>query len=130
MPAHASATSAAWWHDAVAYEGEDVFGSTADYVAAFEAKYNSTPDYAEASASAAGAILQLAIEQAGSIDHKAVRDALASMDTTTFYGQVRFGETGQIESLEPPVFQIQDGKTVTVFPDAIKQGDLRYGDIQ
>lgn len=129
-PLSNNVTSAAWWHDAVAYEGEDVFGSTADYVAAFEAKYNSTPDYAEASASAAGAILQLAIEQAGSIDHKAVRDALASMDTTTFYGQVRFGETGQIESLEPPVFQIQDGKTVTVFPDAIKQGDLRYGDIQ
>ncbi|WP_108662107.1 amino acid ABC transporter substrate-binding protein [Acuticoccus kandeliae] len=123
-------SSAAWWHPSVTYEGEDVFGTTADYVAAFEAKYGALPDYAEASASAAGAILELAIEKAGTVDPAAVRDALASLDVTTFYGQVKFGETGQITSLEPPVFQIQDGEAKAIFPEAIKQTDLKFGGIQ
>lgn len=123
-------SSAAWWHPAVSYQGEGLFGSTADYVAAFEEAYGATPDYAEASASAAGVILQLAIEQAGTIDPKAVRDALAAMDVTTFYGPVRFGETGQITSLEPPVFQIQDGAAKVVFPEAVKQTEMRYGGIK
>lgn len=123
-------SSAAWWHPAVSYEGEDIFGSTADYVAAFQEKYDALPDYAEASASAAGVILQLAIEAADSIDPSDVRDALAAMDTTTFYGNVRFGETGQIVSLEPPVFQIQEGQARTVYPPAIQQTDMRYGGIE
>jgi branched-chain amino acid transport system substrate-binding protein len=85
------------------------------------------PDYAEASASAAGAILQLAIERAGALDPKKVRDTLASMEVTTFYGRVKFGPTGQIVSLEPPVFQIQDGRPVVIYPPAIKQADFKVG---
>ncbi|WP_075221467.1 amino acid ABC transporter substrate-binding protein [Acuticoccus yangtzensis] len=123
-------SSAAWWHPAVAYDGDDIFGTTADYVAAFEAEYGATPDYAEASASAAGAILGMAIEAAGSIDPQEVREALAQMDAVTFYGPVKFGETGQITSLEPPVFQIQDGTTKVVFPEAVKQTDLVIGGIK
>lgn len=129
-PLAENVSSAAWWHPAVSYEGEGIFGSTADYVAAFQEKYGAMPDYAEASASAAGVILKLAIEAADSIDPKEVRDALAAMDATTFYGEIRFGETGQIESLEPPVFQIQDGKAVAIYPEAVKQADMRFGGIQ
>ncbi|OYY07767.1 MAG: ABC transporter substrate-binding protein, partial [Rhizobiales bacterium 35-68-8] len=84
-------------------------------------------DYAEASASAAGAILQMAIAKAGTIDPEKVRDALASLDVTTFYGPVRFGPTGQIVSLEPPAFQIQDGKAKVFYPAAVKQTDLQFG---
>lgn len=120
-------TSAAWWHPAVRYKGTDVFGSTENYVKLFKATYKTVPDYAEASASAAGAIFQLAIEKAGSLDRKKVRDALAAMDAVTFWGRVKFGATGQITSLEPPVFQIQNGKPVVLHPDVIKQGELRLG---
>ena len=129
-PLAENVSSAAWWHPAVAYDGADVFGTTADYVAAFEKAYGATPDYAEASASAAGAILGLAIEAAGSIEPQAVRDALAGLDVTTFYGPVKFGENGQITSLEPPVFQIQDGTAKVVYPDAVKQADLVIGGIK
>ncbi|MFW6076421.1 MAG: amino acid ABC transporter substrate-binding protein [Hyphomicrobiales bacterium] len=123
-------SSAAWWHPVVSYEGEDIFGTTSDYVAAFQAEYDAMPDYTEASSSAAGAIFQLAIDKAGSLEPQAVRDALASLDVTTFYGPIRFGETGQIVSLEPPVFQIQDGEPRVIFPDAVKQSDMRYGGIE
>jgi branched-chain amino acid transport system substrate-binding protein len=120
-------TSAAWWHPAVRYEGKDVFKSTVNYLKLFREKYKSDPDYAQASASAAGAIFQLAIEKAGTLDPQKVRDALAGLDEVTFYGPVKFGETGQITSLEPPVFQIQGAKPVVLSPQQIKQGEFRLG---
>src|ERR1700744_3985809 len=120
-------TSASWWHPAEEYQGKDIFGSTSNFVKLFRAKYNSDPDYGQASAAVCGALFQLAIEKADSLDRDKVRDALASMDTVTFWGPVRFGANGQINSLDPPVFQIQNGKAVVLFPDAIKQGDLKLG---
>ena len=120
-------TSAAWWHPAVRYKGKDVFGSTENYVKLFRAAYGALPDYAEASASAAGAMLQLAIEKAGSIERTKVRDALSAMNEMTFWGPVKFGPNGQITSLEPPVFQIQNGKPTVIHPTAIRQGELQLG---
>lgn len=120
-------TSAAWWHPAVRYEGKDIFKSTVNYLKLFRDKYKSDPDYAQASASAAGAIFQLAIEKAGTLDPQKVRDALASLNEVTFYGPVKFGENGQISSLEPPVFQIQGAKPVVLSPQQIKQGEFKLG---
>ncbi len=120
-------TSAAWWHPAVRYKGVGIFGTTENYVKLFRAKYNSMPDYAQASASVSGALFQIAIEKAGSLDRTKVRDELAKMNIVTFWGPIRFGPTGQINSLEPPVFQIQGGKTVVIYPTAIKQGELKLG---
>jgi branched-chain amino acid transport system substrate-binding protein len=120
-------TSAAWWHPAVRYQGKDVFGSTENFNKLFRAKYGRDPDYGEASAAVAGAVLQLAIEKAGTADRKAVRDALANMDTMTFFGPIKFGPTGQVHTLQPPVFQIQNGKQVVILPEAIKQADLKLG---
>jgi branched-chain amino acid transport system substrate-binding protein len=72
-------------------------------------------------------VLQLAIERAGTIDPKAVRDTLANMKVNTFFGPIKFGPTGQVDSLEPPVFQIQNGTQVVILPEVIKQGNLRLG---
>lgn len=120
-------SSAAWWHPAVRYDGKGVFGSTENFNKVWEQKYKDAPDYAQASAAAAGEIFQLAIEKANSLDPKQVRDALAALDGTTFYGRIKFGATGQITSLDPPVFQIQGGKPVVLFPDYVKQGELKSG---
>ena len=120
-------TSAAWWHPAVRYKGSDVFGTTENFNKLFRAKYNRDPDYGEASSAVAGAVLQLAIEKAGTTDRKAVREALANMKVTTFFGPIEFGPTGQVHSLQPPVFQIQNGTQVVVLPEPIKQGSLRLG---
>jgi branched-chain amino acid transport system substrate-binding protein len=69
----------------------------------------------------------LAIEHAGSLDRDKVRDELAKMDVMTFWGPVKFGPTGQINSLEPPVFQIQNKKPVVLAPAIIKQGEFKLG---
>lgn len=120
-------TSAAWWHPAAQYSGKDIFGTTANYVKLFKEKYKSEPDYAQASASVAGALFQTAIEKAGSLDKDKVRDELAKLDVMTFFGPVKFGPTGQINSLEPPVFQLQGGKPVVLAPALIKQGEFKLG---
>lgn len=120
-------TSAAWWHPAVRYKGSDVFGTTENFNKLFRAKYGRDPDYGEASSAVAGAVLQLAIEKAGTTDRKAVREALANMKVSTFFGPIEFGPTGQVHSLQPPVFQIQNGTQIVILPEAIKQGSLKLG---
>jgi branched-chain amino acid transport system substrate-binding protein len=120
-------SSASWWHPAVRYKGKDIFGATENFVKLFRAKYKSDPDYVEASGAVSGALFQMAIERAGSLDGTKVRDELAKTNEETFWGPVRFGPTGQINSLEPPVFQIQAGKPIIVHPKTIAQGVLRLG---
>jgi branched-chain amino acid transport system substrate-binding protein len=120
-------TSASWWHPAEQYEGKDVFGATSNFVKLFKEKYHSEPDYGQASAALCGALFQMAIEKADSLDRDKVRDELAKLDVVTFFGPVKFGANGQINSLDPPVFQIQGAKPVVLFPPAIKQGDLKLG---
>lgn len=126
-PTAENISSASWWHPAEKYDGKDIFGSTANFVKLFKDKYKSEPDYAHASAAVCGALFQMAIEKAGSLDRDKVRDELAKMDVVTFWGPVKFGANGQINSLEPPVFQIQGGKPIVLFPDAIKQGEFKLG---
>ena len=120
-------SSAAWWHPAVRYDGADIFGKTENFVQKFLAMYGSVPDYIEASAAAAGAILQLAANKSGSLEGPALREALAHLDVMTFYGPISFGPTGQIEKLVPPVFQIQGGLPIVLAPTAIAQGEFRLG---
>jgi branched-chain amino acid transport system substrate-binding protein len=126
-PTAENITSASWWHPAERYEGKDIFGSAENFVKLFRAKYKSEPDYGQASAALCGALFQMAIEKAGSLDRNKVRDELATLDVVTFFGPVKFGPNGQINSLDPPVFQIQGAKPVVLFPEAIKQGDLKVG---
>jgi branched-chain amino acid transport system substrate-binding protein len=120
-------SSAAWWHPAVRYDGADIFGKTENFVQKFLAMYGSVPDYIEASAAAAGAILQLAANKSGSLEGPALREALAHLDVMTFYGPISFGPTGQIEKLVPPVFQIQGGRPIVLAPTSIAQGEFRLG---
>jgi branched-chain amino acid transport system substrate-binding protein len=120
-------TSASWWHPAEQYAGTDIFGSTSNFVKLFRDKYKSDPDYGQASAALCGALFQIAIERAGSLDKDKVRDELAKLDIVTFFGPVKFGANGQINSLEPPVFQIQGSEPIVLFPQAIKQGELKLG---
>ena len=119
--------SSSWWQPSVRYKGKDVFGSTEAFNAAFAAKYKGDEaDYIEASSAACGVVIQLAMETENTADPKRVRDAIATLDVETFYGKIKFGPIGQITSLQPPVFQIQGGKPVVIWPTGIKQGDFRY----
>jgi branched-chain amino acid transport system substrate-binding protein len=120
-------TSASWWHPAVRYESKDVFGSAAKYTEMFQKKFNALPDFTNATGSAVGVVLQMAVEKAGSVDRDKVRETLAKGGFDTFFGPLTFNAVGQAVSYVPPVFQIQNGKPVVIYPDVIKGGDLQLG---
>jgi branched-chain amino acid transport system substrate-binding protein len=71
-------------------------------------------------------VLQLAITKAGTVEKSKVRDQIAAMDADTFYGHIKFGPTGQINSLKPPAMQVQNGQPTVVYPPEIKQSELRF----
>ena len=107
----------AQWSPAVSYVGEAGFYSNARaYAAAFTRAAGHAPDYHNAEATAACLAFQYAIERAGSIDHGAVRDALAKLDVVTFFGLLKFDSRG-LNVFKPMVVnQIQNAKLVTVYP--------------
>ena len=95
---------------------DPLFGSTEGYVKAFREKFGHDPEYHSAGGTAAALTLQLALEKAGSLDVKKVREALLGMKVETFYGIIGFDETGKIITKKMAVVQIQGGKPVTVYP--------------
>lgn len=117
-------TSASWWHHSLNYKADDVFGSTEAFYKEFVAREKKDPDYVHASAAAALVVLQKAIEKAGTLDKAKVRDALASLEATTFYGPVKFGPNGMNGGRDLPIIQVQAGKVVPLYPAAIKAGSL------
>ena len=77
------------WEVQVNYKPQ--FGpTTAQFVKAYEAKFHAAPDYHAASGYTSGAILQHAIEQAGSLNTDKVAAALNAINVTTFFGHVKF----------------------------------------
>jgi branched-chain amino acid transport system substrate-binding protein len=116
----------AQWTAQEKYQGTDVFGTPANYEQLYVKEYNHEPAYQSADATAAGLAFQYAIEQAGSIDPKKVRDALANLNVTTFYGQIRFDSTGANTFKPMATIQIQNGQLVTVYPADIANAQMIY----
>ncbi len=107
----------AQWSPAVTYDAVPGFYRTAQaYAAAFARRYGHAPDYHDAAASAAGLAFTYALENAGTTDRGAVRDALARLNVTTFFGQLRFDSRG-VNVYKPMVVnQIQGDNLVTIYP--------------
>ncbi|HKB34733.1 MAG TPA: amino acid ABC transporter substrate-binding protein [Candidatus Dormibacteraeota bacterium] len=95
--------------------------TVAQYVAAYKAKYPGAgdPDYHVAESTAACLALERAIENAGSLDPAKVRAALAALDVTVFFGEIKFDPRG-INIYKPMVVeQIQSGVHHTVYPSTV-----------
>ncbi|HEX9133839.1 MAG TPA: amino acid ABC transporter substrate-binding protein [Ktedonobacteraceae bacterium] len=116
----------AQWTAQEKYNGIDVFGTPAIYAQMYQAEYGHHPSYQSAESTAAGLAFQYAIQKAGSIDPQKVRDALASLDIMTFYGQIRFDSTGANTFKPMATIQIQNGALVTVFPADVANAQLMY----
>ena len=121
-------SSAAWWHPAVRYDGKGVFGIDRELQQALECEDTRTsrtmrrprPRPPARSSSSRSRTRARSIRQ---------RCATRSPRSTpmTFFGRIKFGPTGQISSLDPPVFQLQGGKPVVIFPDYVKQAEFKFG---
>ncbi|MCU7729902.1 amino acid ABC transporter substrate-binding protein [Actinoplanes sp. KI2] len=106
-------------------KGEDkYFGNAQQYSADIKAKFGHDAEYHDAEASAACLALTLAAEAAGDTSPDKVRDALAGLDTTSFFGKIKFDATGQNVYKPMSVIQIQQGRAVTVWPADAAQAKL------
>jgi branched-chain amino acid transport system substrate-binding protein len=55
-----------------------------------------------------------------------VRDALAETDMMTFYGPIRFDESGKNIAKPMVLYQVQDGEYKVVYPPEPAEAELRY----
>ena len=115
---------AAQWAPSLSYS-DDLFGKASDYAAFYESTYHEPAPYQAAESSAAVEVYADAFTRAGSLDSKAVRDALASTNLSTFYGPIKFDETGKNVDKPTILYQVQDGKYVVVYPEKWAEAKLR-----
>lgn len=119
--------SGSQWTPQVKYE-PTFFLSVADYVAKYKKMFATTDDpaYQVAESTAACLALQRAIETAGTTDPAKVRDALAGLDVTTFFGRLKFDSRGANVYKPMVVEQIQNGQHHTVFPPEVADVKAQY----
>jgi len=118
-------TGVDYWAANLTYKGP-YYANSAAYAKKFKDKFGVEPTFHAASGTAAGIILQMAIEKAGVLDGQAVRNALAGLTGQTFYGNFKFSDTGVNMDASLVASQIQGGTPVTVFPKAVAQKAFVY----
>jgi branched-chain amino acid transport system substrate-binding protein len=103
------------WHRSLGYKGE-LFGSAEDFAKQFETTYEYEAPYQAAQSAAAVHVFVDAFKRARSLDPQMVRDAIAATELDTFYGPVKFDETGRNIAKPMVLTQVQNGKYVVVAP--------------
>jgi branched-chain amino acid transport system substrate-binding protein len=106
------------WESSMGWEDE-WFGTAADYAERYEEAYEIAPSYQAAESTAAALVLHLAIEDAGSLETEDIREALNEMDIVTFYGPIKFDETGKNTAKPMATIQIQDGEILVIAPEQV-----------
>ena len=116
---------ASQWAPSLKYS-DDYFGSASDFAQDFKERYGYAPPYQSAESAAAVLVYKNAFERAGELDKKAVRDALQKTDMMTFYGPVRFDDTGKNVAKPMVLYQVQDGEYKVVAPTEYASADVQY----
>jgi branched-chain amino acid transport system substrate-binding protein len=107
---------AAQWAPALTYK-DKWFGTASDYAKRFEKEYGYVPPYQAAESTAAVLVYVDALQRAGAFDNSdKVRDAIAATKIETFYGNVKFDETGKNVAKPMVLRQIQNGEYKVVAP--------------
>ncbi len=107
------------WHHAVKYPGVD------DLNAWYRNRFGTPAEVAVGSAVACVQVIAAAIERAGGLEHRAVRDAMAKTDMMTMAGRVRFRPDG---TSPVPVIahQWQNGQSVLIWPREFATAPFAY----
>ena len=100
------ALCAAQWHKTLSYK-DDLFGDGMKYDNDFNMEFGYAPPYQAAESSAALLVWKDAFERANSFDTEKVRDALSKTEIQTFYGNIKFADTGQNTAKPMVLFQVR-----------------------
>jgi branched-chain amino acid transport system substrate-binding protein len=103
------------WDRSLTYK-DPWFGSAEDFAALFEKTYKYEAPYQAAESAAAVLVYANALQRAGSLDVEKVRTAIAETNLQTFYGNVKFDETGKNVAKPMVLYQVQNGQYKVVAP--------------
>lgn len=113
------------WEASMSWQGP-YLGTPSEYAARYEEMWGEPPTYQAAESTATALALMAAIENAGSLDMDAVRQALFDLDIMTFYGPINFDDTGKNAAKPMGAIQIQNGEILVVAPAEAAAADLLY----
>jgi branched-chain amino acid transport system substrate-binding protein len=116
---------ASQWDRTLSYKGR-WFGTAEEYAQTFEKEYGYAPPYQAAESTAAVLVFVDAFERAGTLEPKAVRDAIAATEMQTFYGNIKFDETGKNIAKPMVLYQVQGGQYKVVAPTEWANSKLVY----
>ena len=66
------------------------------------------------------------MKRAGTLDADKVRDALLKLEMRTMFGDYKVDEDGFQVAHKMVLFQWQDGRKITVWPDSLAAGKPRF----
>ncbi len=113
------------WDPTMTYK-DDWFGFAGDYADRFEKEYGYAPPYQAAESTASVLVYVDALQRAGTFDTEKVRDAIAATNLQTFYGWVKFDETGKNIAKPIVMWQVQKGKYIPVAPSKFAAGQVIF----
>jgi len=119
------AVCASQWDDDLTYE-DKWFGTAKNYGSRFAKEFGYVPPYQAAESTASVLVFVDAFQRAQSFDPEKVRDAIAETNLKTFYGPVKFDETGKNVAKSMVLYQVQDGEYKVVAPSQWAQSKLIY----
>lgn len=119
------ALCASQWDPNLSYTGH-WFKSAGEFAKAAKKKYGVAPTYQVAESAASVVVFANAFQQAGTLDPQKVRDAIAATDIQTFYGPVKFDDTGKNVAKSMVMYQIQDQKYKVVAPTKWASSKMVY----
>jgi branched-chain amino acid transport system substrate-binding protein len=108
------------WEAALPYPGQK------EFVESYRKKFNREPVYHSAAGYAGCAIYAEGVRRAGTLDSDKVREQLLKLETKTFFGDYKVDQDGFQTAHKMVIFQWQDGKKVTVWPDDLAGGKMRF----
>ena len=113
------------WAETMTYK-DSYFGFAGDYYEDFKIEFGYAPPYQAAESTATVLTYIDALQRANSFDTEKVRNAIAATNLQTFYGWIKFDETGKNVAKPMVLRQIQNGKYVPVAPSKFAAGKVIY----
>jgi branched-chain amino acid transport system substrate-binding protein len=105
------------------YETRAVTPGNAAFVKAYRDKYSASPDFHAACGWAAGKLIEAAVAKAGSFDQEKLRDAFASLETSTVLGPYKVAADGSQVAASPFLVQILKGRREVIWPEALRSAE-------
>jgi branched-chain amino acid transport system substrate-binding protein len=108
------------WEHTLPYPGNTAFFE------AYKKEFGREPVYHSAAGYAGCVIYLEAVKRAGTLDSDKVRDTLRKLELKTAFGDYKVDQDGFQTAHKMVMTQWQDGKKVTVWPDELATGKVRF----